>query len=104
MAETTSGGLISAECCATTGQREGGEGGGHQRKRARGEEDGDALLVPEDIGKAAALALLEEINRWDVRGWRSVDNRQFAIGSRCRGVARCHQQGDAVIGAVKIGR
>jgi hypothetical protein len=37
-------------------------------KRSRGDsvatdEDTEPLLVPEDIGKAAAQALLEEINR-----------------------------------------
>ena len=67
VAETTSGCLVSAECCATTGQRGDGSGGqAHARKRGRGgggSEDEEALLVPEDIGKAAAQCLLEEINR-----------------------------------------
>ena len=74
VAETTSGCLISAECCASTGGIS--EGGGRaasgvgRGKRARaGAEEEEALLVPEDIGKVAAHALLEEINRYGQMLW-----------------------------------
>ncbi len=64
VAETTSGCLISAECCATTGGEQDGAG-------AAGEHE-EPLLVSEDIGRAAAHALLEEINRWVSVGWGGV--------------------------------
>jgi RNA 3'-terminal phosphate cyclase-like protein len=57
VAETTSGCLISAEACATTG---GGSDG------AGGESSEEPLLVPEDIGRLASQALLEEVRRGGV--------------------------------------
>mmetsp|Transcript_17590 Transcript_17590/g.30185 ORF Transcript_17590/g.30185 Transcript_17590/m.30185 type:complete len:382 (+) Transcript_17590:112-1257(+) len=60
VAETTSGCLISAEESATTRQR---EGEGEQSEEALQRGDQEPLIVPEDIGQAAAHALLEEIRR-----------------------------------------
>jgi RNA 3'-terminal phosphate cyclase-like protein len=60
VAETTSGCLICAESAASTG----GELHEAQGSAPEGGEGDEPLLVPEDIGKAAAQALLEEIQRW----------------------------------------
>ena len=58
MAETTSGRLISAEAAAALGTHGSGSGGGGG--------GGDEQLVPEDLGRGAAHALLEEIDRGGV--------------------------------------
>ncbi|KIY96947.1 RNA 3'-terminal phosphate cyclase-likeprotein [Monoraphidium neglectum] len=55
VAETTSGALISAEACATQGEPES--------LRAPGD---DPLVVPEDVGRAAAQLLLDEVSRGGV--------------------------------------
>lgn len=55
VAETTSGALISAEACATQGEPES--------LRAPGDQP---LVVPEDVGKAAAQLLLDEVSRGGV--------------------------------------
>ena len=61
VAETTSGCLISAECCASTSSSS------QSLKNVVGAESLDEpLLVPEDIGRIAAQTLLEEINRGGV--------------------------------------
>lgn len=55
VAETTSGALISAEACATQGEPDA--------LRAPGDEP---LVVPEDVGRAAAQLLLDEVSRGGV--------------------------------------
>lgn len=62
VAETTSGCLISAECCATSTSSSQSLKGVVQDSSAYDEP----LLVPEDIGRMAAQVLLEEINRGGV--------------------------------------
>lgn len=64
VAETTSGTLISAECCANAAGHSDDRFGGYGEMQGEGE--GEPLMVPEDIGKVAAQALLEEINRGGV--------------------------------------
>ena len=61
VAETTSGCLISAECCATSTSSS-------QSLKSVVQDSAfdEPLLVPEDIGKMAAQVLLEEINRGGV--------------------------------------
>lgn len=55
VAETTSGCLICAETCASTGDG---------AASSAGDADGaEPLLVPEDIGELASQLLLEEIKR-----------------------------------------
>ncbi|KAF8072773.1 RCL1 [Scenedesmus sp. PABB004] len=59
VAETTSGCLLSAEAAATQGARGAGGGGG-------GGDAEEPLVVPEDIGRAAAQLLLDEVARGGV--------------------------------------
>ncbi|GAX85703.1 hypothetical protein CEUSTIGMA_g13117.t1 [Chlamydomonas eustigma] len=87
VAETTSGCLISAECCATTGGEDYGQSLLSRGDRSAGSRimssqgtgrsdeglnggsrvgENEPLLVPEDIGSLAAHALLEEISRGGV--------------------------------------
>lgn len=60
VAETTSGALISAEACATQGEPEA------LRAAAGGGGSADPLVVPEDVGRAAAQLLLDEVARGGV--------------------------------------
>lgn len=57
VAETTTGCLISAEAAATQGARDAA---------AAGADAAEPLVVPEDIGRAAAQLLLEEVSRGGV--------------------------------------
>ncbi|GFH09673.1 uncharacterized protein HaLaN_04858 [Haematococcus lacustris] len=61
VAETTSGCLISAEAAATAGGRAAGGGQGAGLEALQ-----EALVVPEDVGRLAAQALLEEVQRGGV--------------------------------------
>jgi RNA 3'-terminal phosphate cyclase-like protein len=59
VAETTSGCLISAECCAAHGAQQRADSGGDW-------SGGMPAVVPEDVGRACAQLLLEEVQRGGV--------------------------------------
>lgn len=61
VAETTSGCYISSEACASYRQ-----GQGKHLPAPQGQAAEEPLVVPEDIGKHAAAALLEEVHRGGV--------------------------------------